>query len=433
MIDNERTPIPIWRVTEPSDQASAPEWMTFHLLKEAQRCPLSIALQRSSYRQLWDGSGYPTRPTAAVISGLVIHEAAETLLKELVQAGVSSLMQPAAMKILKELGGFTKVLDRSLGEFFARENNNPRFEQFRDDLFRSLRVKLPQMRATLQALLVSHVWAPSGSDFETPRKTTTNSGREKPTQRAPLGTGTFVEIDLQDSLAKWRGRIDILDVDESGCAITDLKSGVPSDEHKEQLIAYAMLWVEDRDRNPARLPIQSLRIVYASGAVAVPVPTDTQMHTLRRGLIDSSELVRSALNASAVSANPSRENCRHCPVKLLCQPYWESLPSIRSDEHLSNNQVRIIEARGDRAWLASVMASSVLEVDQKVVIRNYEGGKSFWSELRPGLSVRLTEGVLSSFEENDITVINLSMMSEALFLGEQVASAASPNASTREN
>jgi len=416
MIDNEAKAIPIWRVTGPSEQARAPEWMSFYVFKEAQRCPLSIALQRSSYRQLWDGFGYPTRPNAAAVSGIVIHETAEAILKELAQAGVTSLMQPAAMKILKELGGFTKVLNDSLIEFFASHSNNPRFEQFRDNLFRDLQLKLPQMRATLQALLVSHVWAPSRSGSEDLRKMISNPGSEKRAQRLPLGVGTFVEVDLQDSPAKWRGRVDIIDVNERGCTITDLKSGGAADDHKEQLILYSMLWGEDSERNPSRLPVQSLQIVYASGVVAVAVPDDTQMLNFRRGLIDSSELVRSALNASTVPASPSQENCRHCQVKLICQPFWDSLPNIRSEDHLSNNQVTLIETRGDRAWLANITASSALDVNQKVVVRNYSGGKAFWAEMRPGHSVRLTDGVLSSFDEKDAPVINLSMMSEALFV-----------------
>ncbi len=422
-MENMPAQIPVWRVTEPTDLARAPEWMSFHVYKEAQRCPLSVALKRSSYRQLWDGSGYPTRPSAAAVSGIVVHEAAEAVMKKFAQAGVTSLMQPEAMTILRELGGFTKVLNNALVEFFLGQSNNPRFEQFREDLLRSLRLKLPQMRATLQALLVSHVWPASSSGFENTLKIKDNLGPSLSTQRLPLWHGTFAEVDLQDPVAKWRGRIDVLDIDEHGCAITDLKSGGATDDHQEQLIVYAMLWSEDNDRNPSRLPIKKLQIVYASGAVAVAVPSDAWMQTFRTGLIDSSEVVRSALNSPTVPANPSRENCLHCPVKLICQPYWESLPANASDGHLSNNQVTLIEARGDRAWLAKITASSVLEANQEVVVRNYEGGKSFWGEMRPGLSVRLTDGVLSSFDESDTPVINLSMMSEAVFLKEQVSSA----------
>ena len=147
-------------------------------------------------------------------------------------------------------------------------------------------------------------------------------------------------------------------MDDSGCTIIDLKSGVfASEEHKEQLIVYAMLWSTDLDRNPASLPVRSLQIVYSSGAVAVAVPNHIQIQAFRKDLIESSELVRSALNASAVAANPSQDNCRYCQVKLLCRPYWESLSSFSKDEHLSNNQVTLIEARGDRAWVAIVTAS----------------------------------------------------------------------------
>lgn len=422
VMQNEPTLIPIWRVTEPTDPARAPEWMSFHVYKDAQRCPLSVALKRSSYRQLWEGPGYPTRPNVAAVSGIVVHDAAEAVLKKFAQAGVTSLMQPPAMAVLRELGGFTKVLDDALVDFFASQNNNPRFEQFREDLLRSLRLKLPQMRATLQALLVSHVWPAPGSTVNGARKMNSSPEPSKPMQRSPLWDGTFVEVDLQDPVAKWRGRIDVIEIDEHGCAITDLKSGDATDDHQEQLMVYAMLWSEDSDRNPSHLPIQKLQIVYASGAVAVAVPGGPQMKAFRRDLIDATEFVRSALNAAAVPANPSRENCRHCPVKLICQPYWESLPRNASDDHLSSNQVTLIEARGDRAWLARITVSSVLETNQTVIIRNYEGGKAFWEEMTPGLSVRLTDAVLSSFDETDTPVINLSMMSEAVLLNEQVRS-----------
>jgi hypothetical protein len=155
---------------------------------------------------------------------------------------------------------------------------------------------------------------------------------------------------------------------------------------------------------------------YPNGAVVVAIPNANQMQAFRKAPIESSELVRSTLNASAVTANPSQENCGFCPVKLLCRPYWDSLPSISTDEHLSNNQVTLIEVRGDRACLATVTASTALEINQKVIVRNYEGGKTFWNEMRVGLSVRLTDGVLSSFDENETPIINLSMRSEALFL-----------------
>jgi len=207
-----------------------------------------------------------------------------------------------------------------------------------------------------------------------------------------------------------------MNISEDGCSITDLKSGSVSEEHSEQLAVYSMLWLEDSGRNPTRLPVLDLQVVYSSGAVRITVLDDDQLKSFRKDLIASSELIRSALNSSDVPANPSRENCRHCPVKLLCQPYWQSLPTLGSDGPLSCSQVTLLESRGERAWLAAVNSSSLLPVNEKVVIRNYEGGKAFWSELKPGLSIRLTDGLLSSSEVSDTPVINLSLMSEALFV-----------------
>ena len=168
-----------------------------------------------------------------------------------------------------------------------------------------------------------------------------------------------------------------MNISEDGCSITDLKSGSVSEEHSEQLAVYSMLWLEDSDRNPTRLPVLDLQVVYSSGAVRITVLDDDQLKSFREDLIASSELIRSALNSSDVPANPSRENCRHCPVKLLCQPYWQSLPTLGSDGPFSCSQVTLLESRGERAWLAAVNSSSLLPVNEKVVIRNYEGGKAF--------------------------------------------------------
>jgi hypothetical protein len=394
----------------------APEWMSFHVYKEAQRCPLSVSLQRSSYRQLWKGFGYPSRPNAAAISGIVVHDAAEAILNEFVKANVPSLMSPTAMVVLKELGGFTKILEDSLRDFFESQADNPRFVQYREELLRGMKQRLPQMRATLQALLVSYVRKASSKSLKDSAPEAPPAQENSVPQRFALGSGTFVEVDLEDTSAKWRGRIDIIEVDQQGCAITDLKSGSESDEHKEQLITYSMLWSEDAERNPSKRPVLSLRIVYTDRTIAVSVPDDEAMKKFRESIISSSDAVRESLNSPSVPANPSHENCRYCPVKLLCQPYWQSLSKLGTAEVFSSNQVTLIEAHGERAWLATVEASPILATNEKVVIRNYERGKTFWSELEPGLSIRLTDGLISSSEEGETPVLNLSMMSEALFL-----------------
>jgi PD-(D/E)XK nuclease superfamily len=406
----------LWKTRVPSERANAPEWMSFHLFKEAQRCPLAVTLKGSSYSQIWDRRGYPDRPNAAVVAGVIVHQCAETVMKGFAKAGVTSVMQPAAMSVLRELGGFTRILEAALDDYLTEQSTNPRFLQFREDLLRTLRMKLPQMRATLQELLAGCEWVPALTEKDDLKRKVLRDDQPQFYTRAPLTSGTYIEVDLQDDDAMWRGRVDVLDLDGFGCAITDLKTGPPNGDHHDQLLVYALLWSQDSGRNPSGLPIRQLRVVYTSGAITVPTPSGDELASLRESLLETSEQLRSILDSEDIPARPSPDNCRHCQVKLLCNAYWGSLPALSSGEQFSSTELTLLETRGDRAWLAEVRASAELPEKSRVILRNYEGGKAFWRELYPNLSLRITDGTLSSFEVGEIAIINLSMMSEALFL-----------------
>lgn len=158
MSDQIVTTSALWMTRKPSERVEAPEWMSFHFFNEAQRCPLAASLRNSYYTPIWDRKGYPNRPNAAAVAGIVVHTCAETIMGRFSEAGVNSLMDPAAMSVLREAGGFTKMLSETLEDYLKTETSNPRFLQFRDDLLRTLKMKLPQMRATLQELLAAHKW-----------------------------------------------------------------------------------------------------------------------------------------------------------------------------------------------------------------------------------------------------------------------------------
>jgi hypothetical protein len=57
--------IPIWKVCHPSSPATIPEWMSIHFLLEAEKCPRACALKNARYSQVWNRSGFPSRPVAA--------------------------------------------------------------------------------------------------------------------------------------------------------------------------------------------------------------------------------------------------------------------------------------------------------------------------------------------------------------------------------
>jgi hypothetical protein len=332
------------------------------------------------------------------------------------EAGVNSLMDPAAMSVLRETGGYTKMLSETLEDYLKTETSNPRFLQFRDDLLRTLKMKLPQMRATLQELLAAHKWSSEFSSSSHGDKPSSESPKSEHLARTPLRLGTHVEVELQDASARWKGRPDVLALSVKGCEITDFKTGKPDDEHQRQMWVYAMLWTKDSERNPTNSPVLKMSLVYTSGSTVVAVPSEAGMEAFRAQLVEKSRELKLALNSEEVPAYPSIENCRYCQVQLLCDAYWKNLSAFEPREHFSGAELVLIEARGERSWLATVKSSQNLEANERVVLRSFQTGNAFWKDLRPGLSVRITDAVLSSAQTEDIPLLNLSMLSEALFL-----------------
>lgn len=407
----------LWTTREPSERATSPEWMSFHSFEDAQRCPLAASLRSSHYASIWSKKGYPNRPNVAAVSGVIVHTCAETIVKRLVEAGVSSLMDPAAMALLRQAGGFTKMLLDVLEDYRRSEQVNPRFVHFEDDLLRSVRVKIPQMRVTLQELLASHSWTPAASGSGAKRPEALESDNTKHATRTALPVGTHMEVELADTSIGWRGVADVIVLAADGCQIIDFKTGSQAPEHQRQMWVYAMLWHYDSERDPDQVPVKKLTLIYTNGSIDVPVPSATEIATFREGLIESSKELKRKLDAKDVPANPSIENCRYCQVKLLCNDYWKDLSANEPGDRFSNAELVLVEKRGDRGWLARVKSQKDLTAGEQVVLRRFEFGNAFWPDLRPSLWLRVTDTILSLREAKELPVLNLSMLSEALFLG----------------
>jgi PD-(D/E)XK nuclease superfamily len=406
----------LWTTREPSEWASAPEWMSFHTFKDAQICPLAASLRNSYYASIWAKKGYPSRPNVAAITGTIVHICAERIVRQLVEEGIATLMDPAAMALLRKAGGFSKILQTALEDYQKKEQSNPRFVHFQDELLRSLRTRLPQMRATLQELLASHDWSAGATLAVVKKIEPIGSTDIKQGARAPLGMGAHMEVELVDASIGWRGVADVVVLSVDGCRIIDFKTGRPDQEHRRQMWVYAMLWNCDRETNPGQVPVKKLTLIYTSGSVDVPVPSREEMAAFRKSLIEGSEDLKDKLGSKRVPATPSVETCRYCQVKLLCDAYWKDLPAHEPGERFSNAELELVEKRGDRGWLAQVRSHKNLAPGEQLLLRCFESGSAFWSDLRPGLSLRVTDATLSIREPDDIPALNLSMLSEALFL-----------------
>ena len=85
-----------------------------------------MALSAAEYPELWGGRGYPPRLQIATLAGSIVHLALEIITKRLVQAGVPSQAHPLATQVLRDLGGFTKIVRDCLERVLARFSDNPR-------------------------------------------------------------------------------------------------------------------------------------------------------------------------------------------------------------------------------------------------------------------------------------------------------------------
>jgi hypothetical protein len=127
--------------------------------------------------------------------------------------------------------------------------------------------------------------------------------------------------------------------------------------------------------------------------------------------------IRNDLSLAVIPAKPSKDNCRYCQVKLLCDRYWSDSSACRiNDDALSNVVLVIEEASSDSTWFAKISSSDLPLDSERVVLKRFDGGNSFWSEIRPGIALRLTDVLISPREPEDLPLISLTMLSEALFI-----------------
>ena len=111
----------LWTTRYPTERSAAPEWMSYHFLQEAERCPLAASLKHSWYRTLWGRRGYPNRLNIGALIGIIVHSAAEHIVQSMVEAEVSSAADPRAMATLRALGGYSKVLSDAIDDLAEQE------------------------------------------------------------------------------------------------------------------------------------------------------------------------------------------------------------------------------------------------------------------------------------------------------------------------
>jgi hypothetical protein len=114
------------RVLTPTTWPDPPAEMSVSTHADIDVCPRRWALGAAEYPDIWSGRGYPPKLQVAALAGSVVHLALEIITKQLTRAGVPSLDGPLATQVLRELGGYTRVVENCVDGILKRFSDNPR-------------------------------------------------------------------------------------------------------------------------------------------------------------------------------------------------------------------------------------------------------------------------------------------------------------------
>jgi hypothetical protein len=396
------------RVLTPVVWPTPPAEMSVSTHAEIEECPRRWALSAAEYPDLWGGRGYPPKLQVAALSGSVVHLALEIITKQLARAGVPSLSDPSAPQVLRGLGGYTRVVEECVERILKRYVDNPRAGVLMEYALRTLRGQVPTLRGRVQSML-SRLRLPKGPKVSpAPTPTSKSSG---PPQRLPLANGTYPEVEVRAKGIGWKGKVDLLVLDDEMCQLTDFKTGASDEAHKFQVRAYATMWWLDDELNPSARLVDRLVLAYEAQDVEVAPPSATEVDDLARHLLARRQAAEAALAASPPSARPSAESCRYCGVRQLCDEYWAGATQALSDDgRFGDVELKITGRHGPTSWDAVVVRARDIPAKTAALLRLQQP-----EDFKTGSRVRVLDGALARDPEDDAapTIITLSALSEA--------------------
>ncbi len=350
-----------WRVVLPAAWPSPPSRLSFSALAEIETCPRRWALSHGNYDDLWDGKGYPHRPTLGALSGRIAHLAIERTSRALNDAEDST---PAGVVVLlRSLGGISRVISECISEEIDRLSGNPRAQHRSAALELELRGRIPELRLVVQSALSRALGSATDSAPSNGRR---SSGR------TALGTGYHSEVELAPDSLAWVGYADAIRLTEDVCEVIDYKTGSASPSLEEQVRLYALLWARDLVVNPTGRPATRLQLVYPATTQEVAAPTGPELDRLELEMIDRARVADLSLRKVPPDAIVSADGCRFCDVKALCTEYWtprgQSILAVPPEPRTRSVQVVVSGHRGDAVMMVTVELDPFLEPGSVVVV-----------------------------------------------------------------
>lgn len=396
---------PLWTTGGPANWPEAPDEMTVSTLAELEACPRRWALTMAEYPSIWCGRGYPPRLRPNALAGTVVHLVLETITRALVHAACFSVQDTKAPQVMKTLGGYTKVIQDCIDRVIERLSNNPRTAQLVDDVARTLRAQMSELRTRTQTILCR---------LRLPCNAVVTADAGSHARRSPLSYGAYPEIELRARRIGWKGRVDLLVLTDKSCEISDFKTGARDDEHQFQIQVYALLWSADEELNPGQRHADRLVLRYSGVDVEVPVLTAGQLDGLERDLVARRDAANRSVSMRPPEARPAPQNCRLCGVRQLCSEYWkpaaqQTLATEGADRRFSDVEMTITGRHGPSSWDAVIGVSRDAPEGKQAVLRTKDD-----LDLRSGVRLRVLDAavVVDVEDETQPAVVTLGTLSE---------------------
>lgn len=336
------------------------------------------------------------------MKGSIVHLAVQRIADALVNGGCSSLQDAKSTSTMRALGGLTTVIRDCVQLVVEPYRASPRCSHTFEAARSSLKSQEADIRTQVQSLL-RRLRFPDGLGNATYGKAKSS----KATGNTALGPGIHTEVDLSATEIGLRGRADLVMITPSRSEIVDFKTGKFSDQHRSQILIYALLWYKDARVNPSGRRADKLTISYLAADVDVPSPSIRELERLDSDIRQRARVAIAAASARPPEARPDSAICRYCDVRHLCDIYWSVGSRCGLAQGLGghlpyvDSEITLVQRQGSLSWDGVVTASTLIDPGTRVVLHlPLEHQK--WTI---GNRLRVINGFLETQEADDLPVV----------------------------
>lgn len=407
----------IWQLRLPEKFGPPPVRMSITTLLEIESCPRRYALRTATYEDIWNNKGYPPKPTIKSLQGTIFHRSVERIVKSLQHNNCPSNTNGQFIEVMRELKGYSGVLEQQLSVVLGELQNNPRMHRKSTIITDELNTSLFALREQLQSRVTK---------LTIGGQTSTVNSSKSGLPRAGLPNGFHSEVQLNAPGLEWFGIVDYLRLSNDGCELTDFKTGESKQDHVFQLKIYNLLWALDRNQNPNSVPVSKLLLSYKSGDVEIEPIAPAEMDSFANDVIKRTDSARHQIFQDIPAALPSLDKCRYCSVRQLCSEFWtnEAQNDLNRENLLlpagkqRNNfdiEIELEKAISPNIWFARSLVSGQIAPHTQLLIRFSSTALPAKVPLTASLKLRLLDANLleSSDEELAVQTINMNWRSEA--------------------